>query len=208
MAAVVGVTFAFAACTGTADRAGAPSATSAAGSASTTAPLPETSTSVPQPTTTTSIPLYSFDGSVPPPTLVNTGDDFDAIFRSIDAYSTWLLAHSVDLDRVKDIAVFGSAQYRAYEDDIRGLRESNLRLYDEGPTITDLRVVDRVANVVTLRLVYSTDRRVVVDANGQTIDEKAFPATPLVALLESDSSGSWRLVSIEPATIPDVEVAT
>ena len=44
-----------------------------------------TATSTPAPTTTTVPPPYSFDGSVPPPPLLNTGTDYEAIYRSLDA---------------------------------------------------------------------------------------------------------------------------
>jgi hypothetical protein len=65
----------------------------ASADASTTAPEAEQTTTLPPgPTTTTTVPLYSFDGSVPAPELVDTGDDFDAIYRSIDAFNV-ALAH-------------------------------------------------------------------------------------------------------------------
>ena len=42
------------------------------------------STTTVAPTTTTTVPPpYSFDGSVPPPKLINTGTDYEAIYRSL-----------------------------------------------------------------------------------------------------------------------------
>ena len=47
-----------------------------------------TSTTTVAPTTTTTVPPpYSFDGSVPPPKLVNTGTDYEAIYRSLERVS-------------------------------------------------------------------------------------------------------------------------
>ena len=50
-----------------------------------------TTTTAPSTTTTTTPPPYSFDGSVPAPPLVNTGTDYEAIFRSLSAYGRWLV---------------------------------------------------------------------------------------------------------------------
>ena len=48
------------------------------------------------PTTTTSTPEFSFDDSVPPPKLVNTGTNYVAILKSLEAYGNWLAAHRPD----------------------------------------------------------------------------------------------------------------
>jgi hypothetical protein len=61
-----------------------------------------TSTTTVAPTTTTTVPPpYSFDGSVPPPKLVNTGTDYEAIYRSLSEYGDWLLAHQPDASLVR-----------------------------------------------------------------------------------------------------------
>ena len=43
-----------------------------------------TTTTAPSTTTTTTPPPYSFDGSVPAPELINTGTDYEAIYRSLE----------------------------------------------------------------------------------------------------------------------------
>ena len=54
-------------------------------------------TAHPGPTTTTSRPEYSFDDSVPPPKLLNTGTNYVAIVKSLEIYGNWLSAHRPDL---------------------------------------------------------------------------------------------------------------
>ncbi len=58
-----------------------------------TAPASSTTTTAPRPTTTTTVPLYSFDNSVPPPKLVNTGNDYKRILRSLLEYEAWIAAY-------------------------------------------------------------------------------------------------------------------
>jgi hypothetical protein len=55
-------------------------------------------------TTTTTEPPYSFDGSIPPPRLVNTGTDYDAMVRSLAEYAAWLEAHHPDLCLISEVA--------------------------------------------------------------------------------------------------------
>ena len=72
-----------------------------------------TTTTAPSTTTTTTPPPYSFDGSVPAPPLVNTGTDYEAIFRSLDAYEHWLFAHNPNEALAGEIVVVGTELYEA-----------------------------------------------------------------------------------------------
>ena len=52
-----------------------------------------------RPTTTTrrpATPLYSFDNSVPPPKLINTGTNYKQILQSLLDYGNWISAHRPD----------------------------------------------------------------------------------------------------------------
>ncbi len=62
----------------------------------------------PDPTTTTTVPLYSFDNSVPPPKLINTGTDYKKIVKSLLDYSSWMVGHHPTRDAVDTIAAPGS----------------------------------------------------------------------------------------------------
>src|SRR5262245_1311496 len=67
-----------------------------------------TTTSAPAPTTTTTVPPpYSFDNSVPPPKLINTGSNYASIARSLDDYGHWLYAHHPDPVLAAEISIVG-----------------------------------------------------------------------------------------------------
>ena len=58
-------------------------------------------------------PLYSFDNSVPPPKLVQTGTDYKRIMQSLLDYENWMAAHHVDPGLVRKVAAPDSANRRA-----------------------------------------------------------------------------------------------
>ncbi len=148
---------ALAACSGDDDEtasAEAPATTTTAVATTTTA-APTTST-VPTPPTTP--PPYSFDGSVPAPPLINTGNDYAAIFESLDAYGGWLLAHNPD-DAV------GTRGIRARHVRLRTPAETRSRHASRttcGSSMCVTRprstVVDVALPIVSLRVVESGER--------------------------------------------------
>ena len=98
---------ALAACSGDDDETASADAPTTTTSAEVTTTAPVTATTVPTPPTTP--PPYSFDGSVPAPPLLNTGDDYAAIFESLDAYGGWLLAHNPEVRSLHDAYVLGTS---------------------------------------------------------------------------------------------------
>jgi len=162
------------------------------------------STTVPAPTSTTTVPLYSFDGSVPPPELVTTGDDFEAIYRTIDAYSRWIGAHYPDVNVIGKIAAFGSSSYQAYEESVGTLARENLRKYEEGGEVLAVEVLDRVQSFVTLRVSYAPETVTLVSEDGvrdrRTRDERAY-----IVLLATSGQG-WRLASLSIVSDAAVEL--
>lgn len=206
-AAVVAGSLALAACGGDGSDASANASANAPGSdraTTTTDASADESTTIAPSTTTTVPPPYSFDGSVPPPPLNNTGDDFEAIARSLDAYLLWIVAHRPDRSLVANIAVEGSEQYETYVDDVDDLLANNARVYDEqGGIATSVEVVSRANQLVTLKVAYGADRRVIVDSSGNTLDEKERLPRELAVLMASDSQGRWRLVSVTLASSSD-----
>jgi hypothetical protein len=161
---------------------------------------PSTSTTVAPTTTTTVPPPYSFDGSVPPPKLVNTGTDYEAIIRSLDAYSHWLYAHNPDRALVGEVAVPASTPYNRIDGDLSDLATDELRVYDTASQLTSVQVVSTQGNAVSLRATYSDDHKVLVDRAQKVIDNKVLPASStFVVLLTSDDTGRWRLAAVDPA---------
>jgi hypothetical protein len=160
---------------------------------------PTTTTSTPATTTTTVPPPYSFDGSVPPPPLVNTGTDYAAIYASLTSYAAWLKAHNPDPELVADAMVRGSALHERVASDLRLLRDSNLRLVEveSAPHVT---VATETDTAVGLAVTENITAEQLIEPSGATRDEKVYSSPPhWTALLQADQQGRWRLASIEPA---------
>jgi hypothetical protein len=153
------------------------------------------------PTTTSAPPPYSFDGSVPPPPLINTGTDYEAIYRSLSAYATWLLAHNPDESLVHEAFVVGSAIYDRASNDVRLASESRTRLVEEEQQL-GIEVVSVLPQAVSLRVTEDVSVQRLVDQHGSTVDERTF-TQPLewTALLQADTDGRWRIASVEPRTV-------
>ncbi len=166
-------------------------------SATTDTTVATTTTAPPAPTTTTLAPppLYSFDGSVPAPPLNITGDDFDAIFRSLNAYLSWLYAHNPDIELVSEIASPGSAQHDTIVQDLGSVAQRELRIYDDA-LVESVEVADTAEGIVTLRVRYSGGRRVLVDNAGNIVDDTPFAPLDQIVLLSTSPTGQWRVSSI------------
>lgn len=171
--------------------------------ASTAAP-PSTTTTIAATTATVAadVPPYSFDDSVPPPPLVNTGADYEAIYRSLKAYASWLLAHHPDPELASEIALAGSEYQVGAAEELRHLRVHDLRYYrpssviESVETVSELDAPELGRRIVTLRATYRDDRAVVVHRDGSVEAESELPDHwTWTALIASDRSGRWRLVS-------------
>ena len=197
------VTLALGACSGDDNDA---SADADAPPSSTTALAESTTTLPPEPTTTTTVPLYSFDGSVPPPELVNMGDDYEAIYRSLDAYDFWIDAHNPDPELVKNFAVEGTDQYETQLGDVETLLSTDARSYVIEPDAASVELIDQQENVVSLRVEYPQRYRVLVDRSGNVIDEATVAPRSLIVLMSADPLGTWRLSSVTHAPPADEPV--
>jgi hypothetical protein len=65
-------------------------------------------------TTSTTVPAYSFDDSVPPPKLVNTGTEYVAILKSLLDYGDWTTAYEPSPDVVDRFITPGTKLHAAY----------------------------------------------------------------------------------------------
>lgn len=177
-----------------------------ASSTTTAAPAATTTTQAPATTTTTVPPPYSFDGSVPPPPLEITGDDFDAIYRSLDTYANWQYAHNPDTNLVGEVAAPGSPQFATLTDDLAQLSESNLRFFDEGSIVESVEVADTGDDIVTLVVVYAAGRGVAVDSSGTVLDDDSHGPIRQISLLSVDAAGRWKYNSNTISNDDPVEV--
>jgi len=92
---------------------------------------PVAPTTIPRTTTTTSTPDFSFDDSVPPPKLINTGTNYVAILKSLSAYGNWLAAHRPDPALVSTIVAGGTKENELFKRDLTRLRDNNRRATEQ-----------------------------------------------------------------------------
>jgi hypothetical protein len=156
------------------------------------------------PTTTTTIPPpYSFDGSVPPPKLINTGTDYAAIYRSLSTYGSWLLAHRPESSLLPDAYVVGTPVFDRFKNDIDTAKAHDLRLIDVNDHL-EVSVVGATPPIVSLRVTEYVDKVQSIARDGTVADEGDY-SNPLhwLATLHLDGD-RWRIASVELAA-PDTQ---
>lgn len=179
-------------------------APSAAAAAPTTArpPVPTTSPTT-APAASAAVPPYSFDGSVPPPPLESTGSDFAAIFRSLDTYTHWVMAHRPDPALMEQAVSPQSSAGRGYGGLVSELVRSDLRLYDTASVVADVEVadvdMDPLLSVASLKVTYTDDRRVWVRPDGSVERTVDLPdRAQFWVLLSQRGNGQWRIMAEDP----------
>jgi hypothetical protein len=157
------------------------------------------STTAPATTTSTAPPPYSFDGSVPPPELVNTGTDYEAIYRSLSGYARWAESHNPDPTVAGSVYVVGTPTYEGFVNDLDLLRSGRLRMINVGASY-EVSVVSVAEPIVSLRLFERVQELRLIDDRGRVARSETFDA-PLVwnAVIAHDSADVWRIASVEPA---------
>jgi hypothetical protein len=152
------------------------------------------------------IPGGSLHGT-PRPQLENTGTDYAAIFRSLDAGIRWL-TENPDPSLVSDIYVAGTAEHangvRLYQE----LVDKRWRAADEGYRLLSVDVVDAQALTVSLRVVDQFDVERIVDASGKQVGERKVHTGPQTwtVLLNSDASSRWMIADWSAAEGGEVAV--
>jgi hypothetical protein len=162
------------------------------------APAPVSSatrTTPPRRSTTPTVPLYSFDNSVPPPELVNSGTDYKKIVRSLVDYGNWIMAHRPERRFIDEIAVAGSKSRAGGYQRLGILRRGRARLYEtySGPTTVD--ILDESEDVISARLTQHIAASVVVDRSGK-IENRTTPGRTRYDVLMVNVAGRWYLSSL------------
>lgn len=157
--------------------------TSTKPSASSTAA--RTTTTVPRSTTTTSTPEYSFDDSVPPPKLINTGTDYVAILESLDNYGNWLEAHRPDPTLASETLAPGSELLSRFTRDLVRLSTNDARAIERvGPGPIEYTVLSTTADAFSMKLVEDLRSVRTVVSSGHVTGEVRFTApTTYLALV-------------------------
>ena len=152
------------------------------------------------------IPGGSLHGTPRPP-LENTGTDYVAIFRSLDAGIRWL-TENPDPALVSEFYVPGTAEHangvRLYQE----LTDKRWRAADEGYRLISVDVVDAQPQAVSLRVVDQFDVERVVDATGQQVGEQKVHVGPQAwtVLMSPDATGRWMVSDWAPANGTEVPV--
>jgi hypothetical protein len=152
------------------------------------------------------IPGGSLHGTPRPP-LENTGDDYVAIFKSLDANIRWL-TENPDPTVVSEIYVPGTPEHangaRLYQE----LVDKGWRAADEGYRLLSVDVVEVQPQVVSLRVVDQFDVERIVDTSGKQVGggkPHSGPQTWTV-LLSPDRSARWMVADWSPANGGEVAV--
>jgi hypothetical protein len=145
------------------------------------------------------IPGGSLHGTPRPP-LENTGDDYVAIFESLDGTLRWL-TENPEVSVVSDIYVPGTPDHDAGVQNFQYLIDRGWRAADEGYRVLSVDVIDTRAEAVSLRVVDQFDAEQVVDAQGQRVGDGRVHTGPQTwsLLLTPDSAGRWRIAYWSPA---------
>ncbi len=102
-------------------------------------------------TTTTTVPLYSFDNSVPPPEILNTGTNYKKILQSLLDYANWTGAHRVEPSLAVNFTAPSSTIDAGYRHDLGLLRDDRKRAYEVRNGQDEIRIVSRTPTVFTAR---------------------------------------------------------
>lgn len=132
----------------------------------------------------------------PAPVLATTGEDVGAVYRSLEAYRSWLFRHPdpAGVDAILDPACPCHASEAAL---LRGYAEAGRWWTGAAPTVLDVEVLDEsAADLVTLRVTTARDGPTeLVDATG-TVHDRRPPSGPTlfdVVLLRADPGAPWKV---------------
>jgi hypothetical protein len=186
-------------------KAASSSAPTAADSSISTNPVVAPTTARPGPTTTTTRPEYSFDDSVPPPTLLNTGTDYVAITASLGRYSNWMAAHRPDPALATRIVAPGSAILLSFSRDLIRLRDNGKRLIEAVRRPGAYTVISAKSDAVSLRADESIEYHETVNKSGKVTSLSPYPEHTYSRVLIVLVQGNWRLAAFDPE-LPPVNV--
>ena len=152
-------------------------------------------TTKPAPTTTTSRPLYSFDNSVPPPKLINTGTDYKKILQSLLDYGNWTAAHRPDPSLASNFTAPGSPLDAVYRHGLGILRRTGKRGYEIRTGPNSIRLITVKSDLVTARVEERiAKKRIVTSAGTVTSELTKTSATTTYIYIISRINGHWYLV--------------
>jgi hypothetical protein len=174
-------------------------ACSSSGTPKATAPrsAPPTTPARQTTTTTTAIPLYSFDNSVPPPKLVNSGTNYKKILQSLLDYANWTVAHRVDPSLAANFTAPSSAIDAGYRHDLGVLRDDKKRGYEIRNGDNEIRIVSQTPTVFSARVNEHIVTQKIVDPSGRVTSQRRMSApTTAYQYVVVRVGDRWYLASV------------
>ena len=140
------------------------------------------------------IPGGSLHGTPRPP-LENTGTDYAAIFKSLDATVRWI-SENPDPALMSDVYVPGTQGHDSRVPAYQYLVDNGYRWADEGYQLLSVEVVSADGDAASLRIKDNLEFERVVDVGGNQVGDvrPRNPATKeWTVLLSRDATGRWRV---------------
>jgi hypothetical protein len=142
-------------------------------------------------------PEFSFDESVPPPKLVNTGTDYVAILKSLGAYGNWLAAHRPEPARVSTIIAAGTTLHDRFAGDLTRLRDNGKRLIEELGRPSEYTIISTRPTAFSAKSVEDVLAHRTVVASGRVTSEERRTSPTTYLMLVVLVRGHWYLASNE-----------
>jgi len=140
------------------------------------------------------IPGGSLHGTPRPP-LENTGDDYVAIFESLDANLRWI-SENPDPSLISDVYVPGTANHDTRISAYQFLVDNAYHWADEGYQLVSVEIIDTKPEAISLRVTDSLQFERLVDSAGNQVGDIR-PRNPItktwLILLTTDASNRWRI---------------
>jgi hypothetical protein len=135
----------------------------------------------------------------PPPELNNTGNDFEAIWRSMVEFRNWFYA--VDPDP-RWLARIYEPSCKCYGGEVRLLNVLDRRGWrydDQGERLLNVELLQRTApDLVAIEVTDRHGPQVIVNESGEVVRRGAgWPPERRVIGLHRGGDGRWRVVTIE-----------
>jgi hypothetical protein len=128
------------------------------------------------------------------------GDDFDTIWRELQAFDLWLLSNP-DPALAAMVYVEGSELHAAAVDLLTAALERQVIIRMEGSRVVSVDLVERPDDrTARLRYVDTRQARLELDARtGEELQRETYPDQTWVwdAVIEADESGRWHMASID-----------
>jgi hypothetical protein len=165
---------------------------------SATSPPPRSTTSSTATSTATSAPPdFSFDDSVAPPRLVNTGTDYVSILKSLESYGNWLAAHRPEPALALTTVAPGTRLLHDYLRDTTNLRDNNRREVERLNGPSEYTILSATPDAFSARVVENISAHQVVDPSGHVTSEARFTGPTTYLDLVVLAGGHWYLADIE-----------